>query len=57
MALATLYLQDTLRHSPLQSAAMLMPVSLAVVAGVTEPVRQMITGVAEIHPSRRHSAF
>ena len=33
MTLATLYLQDTLRHSPLQAAAMLMPFSLAVVAG------------------------
>ena len=32
MTLATLYLQDTLRHSPLQAAAMLMPFSLAVVA-------------------------
>jgi MFS family permease len=33
MTLATLYLQDTLRHSPLQAAAMLVPFSLAVVAG------------------------
>ena len=32
MTLATLYLQDTLRHSPLQAAVMLMPFSLAVVA-------------------------
>ena len=33
MTLATLYLQDTLHRSPLQAAAMLVPFSLAVVAG------------------------
>ncbi len=33
MTLATLYLQGTLHHSPLQAAAMLLPFSLAVVAG------------------------
>jgi MFS family permease len=33
MTLATLYLQDTLHRSPLQAAAMLLPLSLAVVAG------------------------
>jgi MFS family permease len=33
MTLATLYLQGTLHHSPLQAAAMLVPFSVAVVAG------------------------
>jgi MFS family permease len=33
MTLATLYLQGTLHHSPLQAAAMLLPFSVAVVAG------------------------
>jgi MFS family permease len=33
MTLATLYLQGTLHHSPLQAAAMLVPFSLAVVPG------------------------
>ena len=33
LTLATLYLQDTLHRSPLQAAAMLVPFSLAVVAG------------------------
>ncbi|MGH3153228.1 MAG: MFS transporter [Streptosporangiaceae bacterium] len=33
LTLATLYLQDTLRRSPLQTAVMLLPFSLAVVAG------------------------
>jgi len=33
MTLATLYLQDTLHHSPLTAAVMLLPFSLAVVAG------------------------
>jgi MFS family permease len=33
MTLAALYLQDTLRRSPLQAAAMLVPFSLAVVVG------------------------
>ena len=33
MTLATLYLQDALHHSPLTAAAMLLPFSLAVVAG------------------------
>ena len=34
MTLAALYLQDTLHRSPLQAAAMLVPFSLAVVAGL-----------------------
>lgn len=33
ITLATLYLQDTLGHSPLAAAAMLLPFSLAVIAG------------------------
>jgi MFS family permease len=35
MTLATLYLQDSLHHGPLAAAAMLVPFSLAVVAGST----------------------
>ena len=38
MTLATLYLQDTLRHSPLQAAAMVLPFSLAVVATRSLPL-------------------
>jgi MFS family permease len=57
MTLATLYLQDTLHHSPLAAAAMLVPFSLAVVAGSAlagpvlsriKPRRAMTTGLALI---------
>jgi MFS family permease len=57
MTLATLYLQDTRRHSPLTTAAMLLPFSLAVVAGSAlaapafrwlRPQPTMATGLAMI---------
>ena len=57
MTLATLYLQDTMRHSPQQAAAMLVPFSLAVVASsvLAAPVLRrigpqptMATGLAVI---------
>src|SRR6266581_4943451 len=57
MTLATLYLQDTRHHSPLTAAAMLLPFSLAVVAGSAlaarafhwiRPQSAMATGLAVI---------
>jgi MFS family permease len=57
MTLATLYLQDTLHHTPLAAAAMLVPFSLAVVAGSAlaapvlsriKPRHAMTTGLAMI---------
>jgi predicted MFS family arabinose efflux permease len=57
MTLATLYLQGTLHRSPLQAAAMLLPFSLAVVAGSAlsapvlrrvRPRRAMAAGLAVV---------
>jgi MFS family permease len=57
MTLATLYLQGTLHHSPLQAAAMLVPFSVAVVAGAAlaapamrrlAPQQAMAAGLAVI---------
>jgi MFS family permease len=57
MTLATLYLQDALHHSPFAAAAMLVPFSLAVVAGSAlaapvlsriKPRHAMATGLAMI---------
>jgi MFS family permease len=57
MTLVTLYLQDTRHHSPLTTAVMLVPFSLAVVAGAAlaapafrwiRPTSAMATGLAVI---------
>jgi MFS family permease len=57
MTLATLYLQDTRHHSPLTAAAMLVPFSIAVVAGSAlaaptlrrvRPQPAMATGLAVV---------